>query len=52
MAHLIVIAAAVAIMVTNSNLADIAVGAAIAALFVLNGLVMLANGRLAAPFEG
>jgi len=50
-AHLTVIAAAIAIMVTKSNVGDIAVGAAIAAMFVMNGLAMLVRGRLADPFE-
>jgi Co/Zn/Cd efflux system component len=52
MAHLLVIAAGAAVMVTGSNVADIVLGAAIAGMFVLNGIVMLTNGRMTGPFDG
>jgi hypothetical protein len=52
MAHLLVMAAGASVMLLGSNIGDIAIGAAIAGMFVLNGIVMLANGRMTAPFEG
>jgi Co/Zn/Cd efflux system component len=50
-AHLTVIAAAAVAAFLKTNLGDIVVGAAIAAMFAVNGLVMLVNGRLPAPAE-
>jgi hypothetical protein len=50
-AHLIVMAAGIAVMVTESNVADVAVGGAIAAMFMLDGLMALIRGRLGSPFE-
>jgi hypothetical protein len=51
-AHLCVIGAAAAVYLAHTNMGDIAVGAAIAALFTLNGIVMLVRGRLMGPAEG
>ena len=51
-AHLAVIAAATSIYFIHTNIGDIAVGAAVAAAFMLNGLTMLVRGRLAGPAEG
>jgi hypothetical protein len=52
MAHLLVVVAGGSIMLTGSNIGDIAIGAAIAGMFVLNGIIMLASGRMTGPFEG
>jgi hypothetical protein len=52
MAHLVVIGAGIAVVLTKSNIGDIAVGVAIAGMFVLQGLHMLARGGLPPPFEG
>lgn len=51
-AHLLVIAAGAAAYFVHTNMADIAVGAAIAALFAVNGVIMLFGGRLPEPAEG
>jgi hypothetical protein len=51
-AHLAVIAAGASVVLTNSNVGDLAVGAAIAGMMVLGGLMSLINGRLPAPLDG
>jgi hypothetical protein len=51
-AHLMVVAAGASVIVTGSNAGDLAVGAAIAGLTVISGLMNLINGRLSGPLEG
>ena len=51
-AHLVVVGAAAAAYFVPTNMGDIAVGAAIAALFAVNGLTMVFGGRLPGPVEG
>lgn len=51
-AHLLVVTAAAAAYFVPTNMGDIAVGAAIAALFAVNGLIMVFGGRLPDPVEG
>lgn len=50
--HLLVIVCAIAVVLTKSNIADIAAGAAVAAMFAVNGALMVVRGRLPGPFEG
>lgn len=50
--HLLVIVSAIAVVLTRSNLADIAVGAAMAAFFAVNGALTVVRGRLPGPLEG
>ena len=52
MAHLLVIAAAAVTAFLKIRYGDIVVGAAIAAMYVVNGLIMVVSGRLPAPAEG